>query len=213
MNRPGAAPPRWSPTRGLVLLGLNATWAAVMARFGRGDIYWVVGVHALVVLAVLVAMDARTLRRLVAPRTSDVALGLAAGLVMTLGTYAAFEAARVLFPELAAHVAQLYRAAGTRTPLVALGWTLVILTSEELLWRGVWVDAWSVPFGRTVAALTSVLAFAVTQLGSGSILVALVALVCGGVWTALRMRTGRVVASLVAHAIWTPVVILFHPVI
>ena len=42
--------------QGMLLVALNVSWALVMARFGRGDIYWVVGLHALLVMAVVVAL-------------------------------------------------------------------------------------------------------------------------------------------------------------
>ncbi len=211
-----ASTPPWSPASAALLLLLNVSWAIVMARFGRGDIYWVVGVHALAVLVVVAVVTTRggvALRQLVTPRARDVVVGLAAGVGMTVATYGAFHVARAIVPELAVHVARLYRAAGTETPAIALGWTLVILTGEELLWRGAWIDTWAPRLGPAGAAVTGVLAFALTQLGSGSVIVAIVALVCGVIWTWLRLQTGRVVASLIAHAIWTPVVILLHPVV
>jgi membrane protease YdiL (CAAX protease family) len=199
--------------QGWLLVALNVSWGLVMARFGHGDIYWVIGLHAMLVLAIVLALPAAMLRVTLRPRRSDVVLGLVAGVAMTVATYAVFDVARALEPSLATRVARLYRAAGTETPSVALAWVLVILTSEELLWRGAWIDVWSTRLGIATAAVTSVLAFAITQVGSGSIIVVLLAAVCGTIWTALRLHTGRVVASLIAHAIWTPVVILWNPVL
>jgi membrane protease YdiL (CAAX protease family) len=211
----GAAAARTQGTnrQGLLLVALNVSWAMVMARFGRGDIYWVVGVHALLVMAVVVALRAPALRESLRVRPQDVMLGVVVGVLMTAATYAIFELARALVPSLATHVARLYRAAGTSTPGIALAWTLIILAGEELLWRGAWIDVWSARVGARAAAVSSVLAFSLTQLGSGSVIVALLACVCGAVWTALRLHTGRLIPSLIAHAIWTPVVILFHPVL
>lgn len=196
-----------------VLVALNVTWAFVMARFGHGDIYWAVGVHAVIAGAVVAALRGRALRAALVPRVRDVLFGLATGVAMTAGTYLAFDVTRELVPSLAGHVGRLYRAAGTDAPAVALAWTLIILTVEELLWRGAWVEVWTPRIGTGAAAVSGVIAFAVTQLGSGSVIVALVAGVCGAVWTALRVRTGSVVPGLVAHAVWTPTVILFHPVV
>ena len=200
--------------QGMVLVALNVSWALVMARFGRGDIYWVVGLHALLVMAVVVALRRGSLLRQAAlPRSRDLVLGVVVGVAMTVGTYGAFDVARVFEPSLATHVTRLYRAAGTEAPAIALAWTLVILTGEELLWRGAWIDVWTPRVGATVAAVSSVLAFAITQLGSGSVIVALLACTCGAIWTALRMYTGRVAPGLIAHAIWTPIVIVLFPVV
>jgi membrane protease YdiL (CAAX protease family) len=203
----------FSQAYGWVLVLLNVSWGLVMARFGRGDIYWITGLHALVVLGIVLSVTGPPLWQALRPRWSDVLLGLVVGVAMTAATYAAFDAARAIEPDLATHVARLYRAAGTETPGVALAWVLVILTGEELLWRGAWIDVWSTRVGLTTAAVSSVLAFTLTQLGSGSIIVALVACACGLVWTALSLHTGRIVAGLIAHAIWTPVVILWKPVV
>lgn len=209
----GAAAPSPSTRQRLLLVALNVSWAMVMARFGRGDIYWVVGVHALLVTVVIGTVRGAALRDSLRVRPRDVLLGVVVGLLMTAATYASFELARAFVPSLATHVARLYRAAGTSTPGIALAWTLVILTGEELLWRGAWIDVWGARFGARAAAVSSVLAFSITQLGSGSVIVALLACVCGAIWTALRLHTGRLIPSLVAHAIWTPVVILLHPVV
>jgi membrane protease YdiL (CAAX protease family) len=196
-----------------LLVALNISWALVMARFGHGDIYWLVGLHALLVMAVVVALRGATGHEASPPRRGDIALGVSVGVIMTVATYGAFEAARGVVPDVSTHVARLYRAAGTDTPAIALAWMLVILTAEELLWRGAWIEVWEPRLGATTAALSSVLAYAITQLASGSIIVALLACTCGAIWTALRMHTGRVTAGLIAHAIWTPIVILFHPVV
>ena len=199
--------------QGMVLVGLNVSWALVMARFGRGDIYWVVGLHALLVMAVVVTLRGSSLRQVSLPRSRDLVLGVVVGVIMTVGTYGAFDVARAFVPSLATHVTRLYRAAGTEAPTIALAWTLVILTGEELLWRGAWIDVWAPRVGATIAAVSSVLTFAITQLGSGSVIVAVLACTCGAIWTALRMYTGRVAPGLIAHAIWTPIVIVLFPVV
>ena len=202
--------PAW---HGAVLVVASVTWALVLLRFGRGDIYWVMGGLAIGVCALVGWLRGAALRSVLWPHPRLVGIGLAAGVAMTAGTYAAFEGARWLLPELVVHVSRLYRAAGTSAPLAAVAWTLVILTAEELLWRDAWLVTWGPRHGPTVAAATSVLAYALTQLGSGSLIVALLAVVCGALWTLLRVRTGSLVPSLLAHAIWTPTVILLRPVV
>ena len=213
MTTPVASRAPASLGQGLLLVALNISWALVMARFGRGDIYWVVGLHALLAAVIVVALRGAALRDAFRPRGTDVVLGMAVGVLMTAGTYAVFEAARMLVPALTTNVMRLYRATGTETPAIALAWTMVILTAEELLWRGAWIDVWGSRLGATTAAVSSVVAFSLTQLGSGSLIVALLACSCGAIWTGLRMHTGRVVPGLIAHAIWTPIVILFYPVV
>ena len=126
----------------------------------------------------------------------------------------AFDVARAFVPSLATHVTRLYRAAGTEAPAIALAWTLVILTGEELLWRGAWIDVWAPRLGATIAAVSSVLAFAHHAarkwLGHRR-----------RRWPAPAAPSGRPCActpaascpGLIAHAIWTPIVIVLFPVV
>ena len=58
----------------------------------------------------------------------------------------------------------------------------------------------------------SVLSYAAAQACSGSLIVGLLALCCGTLWTFERERTGSLIAPLLSHMIWTPVVILLRPV-
>ena len=197
----------------VVLAVVSAGWALVMQRFGRGDIYWVVGLYALTAIGVVTALQGRTLRNALRPSRSLVAIGAAVVVVMTAATYPAFWVTAWAFPDLAPNVASLYLAAWTETPATALAWTMVILAGEEVLWRGAWVEAWTPRLGLIGAGCLSVLGFGLTQWGSGSALVALVATVCGATWTATRVRTGSVIPGLVAHAIWTPILIFFATVI
>ncbi|HEY6881497.1 MAG TPA: CPBP family intramembrane glutamic endopeptidase, partial [Polyangiales bacterium] len=132
--------------------------------------------------------------------------------LMTVCTYPAFDLARSLFPSLVGNVADLYRQSQAERLGVALGSVLVILTAEELLWRGAWFDAWCTRVGPLKAGALCVASYALTQLCSGSLIVGLLAVVCGLVWTAMRHYSGSLVPSLIAHAIWTPTVILLFPV-
>jgi membrane protease YdiL (CAAX protease family) len=56
------------------------------------------------------------------------------------------------------------------------------------------------------------LIYALAQYGTGSVVVLLMAVVCGTVWSIQRVVTGSLASSLVAHLIWSPTVILFCPV-
>lgn len=84
---------------------------------------------------------------------------------------------------------------------VKLGWALVILTAEELLWRGAWIEALSSHFGRGAAGALSVLIYALTQLSSGSLILCLLAACCGAVWTVERHYSKSLFAPLLSHAI------------
>jgi membrane protease YdiL (CAAX protease family) len=60
--------------------------------------------------------------------------------------------------------------------------------------------------------VVSIASYAAAQFGTGSWIVMSFALVCGTLWTLQRHLTGSLLSPLIAHVIWTPIVILLHPV-
>jgi hypothetical protein len=202
----------FSKTYVYLILGLTAVWGALMAQFGSSPIYWVMGPYAAVVCAALLTVRATALRSRLRPTLKNVALGVGMGALMTVCTYPAFDLARAWFPSLVGNVADLYRQSQDEKLSVALVAVLVILSAEELLWRGAWYEAWCSRIGALATSALCVVSYALTQLCSGSFIVCLLAIVCGAVWTAMRHFSGSLVPSLIAHAIWTPTVILLIPV-
>lgn len=196
----------------MLIVGLTVIWGALMHQFGAAPIYRIMGPYAAGVSVLLVALHGHALRARLRPSLRHVLLGLAVGGGMTLLTYPAFAAAKWLFPELVSHVDELYRQAQSEQLAVALAEVIIILTAEELLWRGAWYEAWCPRVGPLRAGALSVASYALTQLCSGSFIVLLLALCCGTVWTVLRHHSRSLVPSLIAHLIWTPTVILLVPV-
>jgi len=196
----------------LMLLGMSVVWAVLLAQFGEGQIYWIMGPYAACMSAVLMTLRSRALLRRLRPTLRNVAIGTGVGVGMTLATYPAFAAAKALFPALYRNVIELYSQSNDESLPVALAWVIVILSAEELLWRGAWIEALSARFGPLTAGALSVVIYALTQLASGSFIVCLLALCCGAIWTLLRHYTGSLVAPLLSHMIWTPTVILLVPV-
>lgn len=197
----------------LLLAAISAVWGVLMSQFGQGQIYWIMGPYAATISVVLLTVRGRALLALLRPNPKNVALGCAVGVGMTLATYPAFSAARALFPELLANVAQLYRQSHEEWLPTAVAFTVVILVAEELLWRGAWLEALTPRLGRRWAGFASVVIYAGTQLCCKSFIVGLLALCCGAVWTVQRRYSNSLVAPLISHAIWTPTVILLVPVV
>ena len=199
-------------------MGLNVAWATLLSQFGGdsgGNVYVVLGPFALVVsvAATVAAMRPGAAGGWFSAGVAQVATGVGLGLVMVLLTYPAFDLATAWFPWLEPQVERLYQESRCADLSVALLWTTVIMFAEEIVWRGVWLDVLGARLGTAPAATLSVLAYAAAQLGSGSWVVCLLALVCGSVWTLLRLHTRSLLPPLIAHAIWTPTVILLHPVV
>lgn len=194
-----------------LMIGLIVGWGLLMQRFG-GNIYAIMGPYALSVSAVIAALSSRELRRWLRPTPLALGSGVAVGLVMTLVTYPLFSLVQRAFPELGSAVGALYATAHRASITEALPWVLAIILAEELLWRGalLHVLARRVPDGAAMAL--SLLSYALAQFGTGSWIVMLLALVCGALWTLQRRLTHSLLSPLISHLIWTPVVILLHPV-
>jgi uncharacterized protein len=197
----------------VLMVGLIAGWCLLMQRFGgRGNIYAVMGPFALTVVLVVAALSSNKLLRWFRPTRLAVLSGVGVGVGMTVVTYPIYALTRSLIPELAARVTVLYSAAHQTTLTEALAWVLAIIVAEELLWRGalLYVLARRVP--RSLAIAISVASYALAQFGTGSWIVMALALVCGTIWTLQRQLTRSLLSPLISHLIWTPIVILLHPV-
>jgi CAAX protease family protein len=197
----------------LSMLGLIVGWGLLMQRFGAtANIYAIMGPFALSVMLVIAALSSRDLRRWLRPTRLAVLSGLGVGVAMTLATYPLFALARHLYPGLDGLVSGLYSTAHRTTLWEALPWVLAIIFAEELLWRGALLRVLARRVPDAVAMSLSVATYALAQFGTGSWIVMLLALVCGAIWTVQRRLTRSLLSPLLSHLIWTPVVILLHPV-
>lgn len=163
--------------------------------------------------------------RLLHPTLGTVGAGVAAGVVMVLGTHAAFGAAVRLVPALRPATMALYQA--MRVAGASLGARMVLLpligASEEVIFRGVLrqtdeagtrerirrsvtgsgllqLGAWAAVYGVTTATLSSGL-------------LAAWAFACGLAWGWLRIASGSVVAPMAAHVLWSLGVLVWWPLV
>ncbi len=185
--------------------------------------YSVLGPYAVAVIAILWLLRPRTLSRWLAfpwfgsrgdlpASTRAVAVGIAVGALMTLATYPIYRLASRHIAGLDHYVAALYRSAATAPLAVELAWVCVIILAEELLWRGFLLEQFERRLPQALGVGASVGSYVLAQLGSGSWVVGAMAAVCGLIWTLERKWTDSLLTPLVSHLIWTPTVILLHPV-
>ena len=196
-----------------VLIALTVCWGVMMLQFGRREIYWLVGGYALFASACLLLAFGKRLGKSLRVDLRSVLVGLGVGVVMTVLTYPLYQLAVELVPGLEPTVRGLYRTSHKEDMATAVAWTVVILSTEELLFRGAWLMWLEERLGKRGALAASVGLYALAQACTGSFVVALLALCCGTLWTLERMLTGSVVAPLLSHMIWTPTVILLRPVV
>jgi len=191
-------------------------WAWMLTRIGSDDVYAGLGPYSIVVIATGVALRSRGLvepARASAPTWKrDVIIGVVVGVSMTIGTYAVYTALEHVVPGFAAHVGSLYRAARAEWLPLAIGWTCVVIVGEEMLFRMWLFDAASMRWSAGAGAAISLIAYVAVQVGSGSWVIGLAALVCGSIWTAERVWTRSWIAPLISHAIWTLTIVHALPV-
>ena len=154
--------------------------------------------------------DALSLR---AVSKSGVALGLAVGLAMSVATWVLYPVSAELVPAIEAEVPKLYALLRQPPgPVWAFPVLVLVVTAEELVWRGLAIDL----LGRTATTLRPVLLssliYTLPQVAFRSPLLVLVAFLCGTVWGLLRVRTGGLAAPLVAHLVWDVLVFVLFPV-
>ena len=195
-----------------LLLAVVVLWFSLMRRFGEGDVYARMGPYGCVVCAVCVALRPRQIVGWLEPHARPIAVGLVVGALMTALTYPIFHAAVNVLPSLAGQVQGLYHGARSTTLSKAMAWVAALALAEELLFRSVMPDVLrSFTSERAAYAITTVI-YALAQLGAGSGIVMLMALVCGTIWSVQRIYTRSLLSTLISHLIWTPTVILLYPV-
>ena len=209
-----AAPAVMNPKLKLGLaFGFTGLWFALMTRFGEGDVYSVIGPYAAVVSATCLVLPPHQHLRALAVTRRGVLAGVLVGVLMTALTYPVFRIANHFIPTLEHQVRALYHSAHSTTVPVALAWLSAIVLGEELLFRDLLPQALELWTARWQAYAISGLVYALAQLGSGSFIVALLAACCAAVWSVLRIRTDSLLSAVIAHAIWTPIVIVLYPVV
>jgi membrane protease YdiL (CAAX protease family) len=192
-------------------VALAAAWALLMRKFGGTDVYTLLGPYAALVTLAAATLGRPPVIALFRPSLRSAAWGVGGGLLMAACTYPAYRISAGLFPALRPLVASLYRATETTTLAEALAWVTVIVVAEEVLWRGVGLFELTRYAGPRLAFVLSVASYALAQLGTGSWVVGLVALVCGTLWTLERVWLDAPFAALVSHWLWTSLVILLFP--
>lgn len=200
----------------------SLSWlAAFAAGTATGHVYAFLGATALLSAAVLLSRDA-SLRARLRGRPVDVVVGIAVGVGSLVATYGLYPLVVSFMPGLRVEVVELYGIAAVAPTSPAVFAVVVVAAAEEVIWRGALLAA-LLPLcarlapGRLVStALAIVVAagvYAVAQAGSGSPWLAVTALAFGVVWGALAVWRGNLVAPLIAHLIWTPMVLSLRPLV
>jgi len=154
--------------------------------------------------------SAASLREL---RPAAIVSGLAVGIAMSVGTWVLYPISAELVPAIEAEVPKLYALLRQPPgPVGAFPVLVLVVTAEELVWRGLAIDVLRETGTSVRPALLSALIYMLPQVAFRSPLLVFVAFVCGLVWGLLRIRTNGLLAPLIAHLTWDVLVFVLFPV-
>ncbi len=140
-------------------------------------------------------------------------VGAAVGVAMSVGVWVLYPVSVDLLPAIGGEVETLYGLLRQPPgPVRAFPLLLAVVAAEELVWRGLANDLLSPAFGEWRAVAGAALLYVLPQVAFRSPLLIVVALVCGLVWGALRVRTSGLTAPFVAHVVWDVLVFIAYPV-
>ena len=143
--------------------------------------------------------------------TTALAIGLASGLALFLGTRV-FVWAAAHWEPFRRDVVEKYSEAAEVSLMRSLLLSLVIMVpSEELFWRGLFQGRLAVAMAAGVAAVVAWFGYVVANLSSRSLPIVAGAVVGGAVWTGLAWWSGGVLASLASHILWTGLMLALPP--
>jgi hypothetical protein len=110
------------------------------------------------------------------------------------------------------HVEEIYdQRKGLPMSLALVLAALVVAPGEELFWRGLFQSRVAATTGWPAAAVLTWLVYVTANAASRSLPILFGALVSGAVWGALALWTHGVLASLLCHAVWTSLMLVFPP--
>jgi membrane protease YdiL (CAAX protease family) len=166
--------------------------------------------------AVGVAMSAWTLgprlRRLFATTPRQILAPVGLGVALVVATHGGFQMIRLLAPDLAVTVRGLYVSIDLGDSQLALAaLTAFIVLGEELVWRGVAIDVVGACRSKLAVAAISVALYVAPQLPGHVPVLIIAAAGLGSVFAAQRLATGRLIDSLITHAIWSVAVFVLWP--
>jgi len=198
-------------------VALAACVAAFCVAMGLREVLniWIGTGAAALTSALVLWLGARPALRsnLRAPAATNLLLGLAVGVLMSLATWWLYPLSVSVFPPIQTEVETLYALLRQEPgPVRAFPLLLLVVAAEELVWRGVAIDLFSKSLGPWRAMVFSALLYVLPQFALRSPLLIIVALCCGLLWGALRVRTRGLAAPFVAHLVWDILVFVWHPV-
>ena len=208
-----------SAGRAIVAIALaTLAFAGALAGRHRIDVWSATAAAALASIALATWAGRASLLARLRPRLLPAVGGLAAGAALAAATHAGYRLLAGVFAALPGLAGALYRdlerAPGpfaAASPAVMLPLLLLVTLAEELVWRGLLVDLLRPHLPALATGVLATALYALPLVASGNLALVALGLLCGAVWTALRLATGGLVASWACHATWGMLVFAIRP--
>lgn len=141
-------------------------------------------------------------------------LGTAAGVALAGASWAGWMVRDLVPLDITPQVEGLY-AVLRRPPGPVLGFPLMVLTivGEELVFRGLLQDALRSRVGSAGAVAASAVLYTLANLGSGTWILPVVALLLGALWGAMAERSRGLWLPLACHLVWDAAVFAVVPLV
>lgn len=97
------------------------------------------------------------------------------------------------------------------------GWVIAILLffpigfGEEIFWRGYLQRKFSEKYGKTIALIITVFFYTAVHISTLNPVLILAAFIVGIFWGLMFNRRGNIIAPLVSHMVWDPVIFIILP--
>ncbi len=206
---------------GLSDRALLLTLGACIATFGLGmalrqsfGIWLGTASAALLCIAIMAAADPSSRTRLVRAWSVPACFaGLAVGMGMALATWLLYPLSTRIIPGLEGEVTALYGLLRQPPgPVRALPLLVLVVATEELLWRGLALDLFLRRLRPGSAILAAAALSVLPQLALQSTLLPVVGFACASIWGWLRVQYNGLAAPLLAHLLWDILVFVLFPV-
>jgi membrane protease YdiL (CAAX protease family) len=194
-----------------------AIWIIGFLWLGRTGSWTLLAVMAIAGALRLVLGDRQT-RDLLVPRVAALVVGLAAGVAMAVTTLLLERPLAAVWPAFTPETHRLYamlRGSGHEGPPL-VGLILIMSASEEILFRGRVLGPPARGPGWPASQDWSRIAYSTAIYGaahaaSGSLMLLLVALLCGAAWALVRVLARNLWGSILTHALWDLAILIVFP--
>ena len=194
-----------------VALGAVSLWLVGAALGAVYGLWLALGSTAILVGALVLALQHRSLVTCFRFRIIDLVVGVCGGFVMVLASRALFTPVSNAYPFVKVDAATLYAALEGKSSILYAMLIVPIALGEEIVWRGAVQGAVMRRFSGIASVPIMAVLYALVHMPVGVPSLGLIAFACGLGWGLLRSFTAGLWAPFVAHLLWDEIMFFVAP--